>query len=449
MTSQIPRPRPHAWVWRFARIAVRTFYRVERVGPELPSGALLLVANHPNALLDPAVVQATTDRQVRFLAKSTLFRNHPLSLFVRHSGAIPVYRRIDPGVDVSRNVEMFSAIEATLAEGEAICLFPEGISHDTGRLEQLRTGAARMALASEAQGSPVSIMPVGLNFDRVPRFRSRVTAVFGRAFGCDDLLDEYHRDRAAAVRHLTDRIRDRLRRLMVESDPRHDLPVVARADRLYASARGVSRDPAERIRRRRLIATGMAELRQHDPDRLAAILARLREYDADLQRFGLRDRNVEQRTSFSMAARFIVIEGTLALVLAPLAAVSLVVFGLPYWITGRISRRAPDLQSRATWQVASGVVTNGILITILALGVFTWLGSRAAVSAGVGLTLLAFAGLAAFERERSVLLTIRAFLALQLTPLKARARLKRQRAALATVLEQVQAWLETRAGTRS
>ena len=150
-----------------------------------------------------------------------------------------------------------------------------------------------------------------------------------------------------------------------------------------------------------------------------------------------------------MAARFVVIEGTLALVLAPLAAVSLVVFGLPCWITGRISRRAPDLQSRATWQVASGVVTNGILITILALGVFTWLGSRAAVSAGVGLTLLAFAGLAAFERERSVLLTIRAFLALQLTPLKARARLKRQRAALATVLEQVQAWLETRAGTRS
>ena len=206
-------------------------------------------------------------------------------------------------------------------------------------------------------------------------------------------------------------------------------------------------------------ATGGAQLRGkqrldprgiwYDPDRLAAVLARLREYDADLQRFGLRDRDIEQRTSFGMATRFVIIEGTLALVLAPLAAVSLVVFGLPYWITGQISRRAPDLQSRATWQVASGVVTNGILITILALGVFTWLGSRAAVSAGVGLTLLAFAGLAAFERERSVLLTIRAFLALQLTPLKARARLKRQRAALATVLEQVQAWLETRAGTRS
>ena len=449
MTSQIARPRSHAWVWRFARIGVRTFYRVERVGPELPRGALLLVANHPNALLDAAVVQATTNRQVRFLAKSTLFWNHPLSLFVRHSGTIPVYRRIDPGVDSRRNVEMFSAVEATLADGEAICLFPEGISHDRGHLEQLRTGAARMTLASGARSSPVSIMPVGLNFDRVPRFRSRVTAVCGRAFGCDDLLDEYHRDRAAAVRRLTDRIHDRLRRLMVESDPRHDIPVVAQADRLYASARGVSRDPAERIRRRRLIATGTAELRRHDPDRLAAVLARLREYDADLQRFGIRDRDVEQRVSFGMAARFVALEGTLALVLAPLAVVSLVVFGLPYWITGQISRRAPDLQSRATWQVAAGVVTYGMLIAILALGVFTWYGGRAAVGAGGGLTFLAFAGLAAFERERSVLRTIRAFLALQLTPLKARARLKRQRAALATVLDQVQEWLETRTGTRS
>ena len=99
--------------------------------------------------------------------------------------------------------------------------------------------------------------------------------------------------------------------------------------------------------------------------------------------------------------------------------------------------------------MAAGVVTYGMLIAILALGVFTWYGGRAAVGAGGGLTLLACAGLAAFERERSVLRTIRAFLALQLTPLKARARLKRQRAALATVLDQVQEWLEPRTGTRS
>ena len=117
MTATSQTTRPRAWVWTLARLTIQTFYRVERVGEALPSGALLLLANHPNALLDPAVVQTTAGRQVRFLAKSTLFQRHPLSVFIRNSGAIPVYRRIDPGVDATRNVEMFSAVESALAPG--------------------------------------------------------------------------------------------------------------------------------------------------------------------------------------------------------------------------------------------------------------------------------------------------------------------------------------------
>jgi hypothetical protein len=45
-------------VWILARLAVRVFYRVERIGPPVPGGALLLVANHPNVLLDPERVVA-------------------------------------------------------------------------------------------------------------------------------------------------------------------------------------------------------------------------------------------------------------------------------------------------------------------------------------------------------------------------------------------------------
>ena len=145
----MPRPtQRRAWVWALASVAIRTFYRVDRTGEPLPEGALLLVANHPNTLIDPAVIQTTAGRQVRFLAKSTLFRGDPLSLLIRSSGAIPVYRRMDPGADTSRNAEMFSAVEAAFSDGESVCLFPEGVSHDRGRLEPLRTGAARMALAS-------------------------------------------------------------------------------------------------------------------------------------------------------------------------------------------------------------------------------------------------------------------------------------------------------------
>ena len=142
MTERADRHAGSRMLWTLVSVAGRVFYRVERVGPPLPDGALLLVANHPNTLLDPSLVQTTVGRSVRFLAKSTLFRGGFLSPLVRGSGAIPVYRKIDPGVDTSRNVETFAAVQRALAGGHVVCLFPEGISHISGHLERLRRGAA-------------------------------------------------------------------------------------------------------------------------------------------------------------------------------------------------------------------------------------------------------------------------------------------------------------------
>ena len=154
-----------------ARAVCRLFYHVDRAGAPPSAGAVLLVANHPNALLDPAVVWATAGRDVRFLAKSTLF-DGPLRPLLAAARAIPVYRGREDRVDSARNAEMFEAVGAALAKGDAVCIFPEGMSHSAGRLVTLRTGAARIALAAEARGTPVELVAVGLNFERKARFRS-------------------------------------------------------------------------------------------------------------------------------------------------------------------------------------------------------------------------------------------------------------------------------------
>jgi 1-acyl-sn-glycerol-3-phosphate acyltransferase len=430
-------------LWQFVSLAVRVFYHVERVGPPLPDGALLLVANHPNALVDPSLVHTTAGRPVRFLAKSTLFKGQFLSPLIRGSGAIPVYRKIDPGVDTSRNREMFAAVQQALASGHALCLFPEGISHASGHLEQLRSGAARMALTSAVAGHPVTIVPVGLNFDRLPMFRSRVTAMFGQPFDGADLVAAFTEDPRGAAQRLTDRITERLRELMVEADPRADLPLVDRIDRLYAAARGVSRDPADRIRRRGLIAAGIERLRASDPPQYHALLDDLRVYDAQLQAFGPRESDLDRRMPVGQVTLFLLREGTRALVLAPLALLGVFCFAPAYWLTWAISRRAPDLQSRATWQVIFGVPVYAGWIAALATGVGLWVGIGRGIAAAIVLPVLAFVGLVAFEREASVLKMIRAFLASRQTPLRARASLKRQRAAIATVLDRVRDRLET------
>ena len=436
-----PPSRIRPWVWGLARLGIRIFYRVERIGGTVPDGPLLLVANHPNTLADPALIQATAGRTVRFLAKSTLFADHVVSPLIRQSGAIPVYRRMDAGVDTSRNVETFAAVRAALEAGEAVCLFPEGKSHAAGRLEPLRTGAARMVLASRR---PVTIVAVGLNFSRLAHFRSRVTAVFGRPFDGEDLRESEGTEEvpAEAVRHLTARIEERLRNLMVEAEPRLDLPLVERVDRLYAAARGVSRDPRERVGRRRLIARGIEELRARDPERLAEIIARVDDYDASLARFGLRDRDLDREIPFAAAVRFAVREGPLALILAPLAILTLAVFAAPYWVTGQFARRAPDIQSRATWQLLAGAVSYPTWIGAVAATVAAGAGPLAGVLTVPGLSALALAGMAAVERELSVLRTVRAFRALRRAPREARTALHRQRAAIADVLDRARDWMD-------
>lgn len=428
-------------IWRLARLAVRIFYRATRVGPALPDGPVLLVANHPNALIDPAVIESMAGRPIRFVAKSTLFRGLPLGPLIRRSGAIPVYRRMDAGADISRNVEMFAAVEAALSAGDAVCLFPEGLSHSLGRLAELRTGAARIVLGSAVGGTRVALVPVGLNFERVTRFRSRVTTVFGPAFWCDDLVEPHRQGDPGAVRALTERIGDRLRRLMIEADPRHELQLVHRVDRLYAAARGVSRDVEDQLRRRRLIASGISRLHERDPDRYEAILERINAYDAELARFGLRDRDVDQRLSARAAVVFTVRELLVALVAAPIAAASIAVFVVPYLLTGWLARMQRDMEVRATWQAVGGVVVYGVWIAGLSAVVGFVAGPVAAAGAFVALVALAIAGLAAFERETSVVRTVLAFVAIRQAPLRARARLRRQRSAIASVLDEVQEWL--------
>lgn len=426
--------RASAAVRWLARAAVWLFYRVDRVGQPLPAGAAILLPNHPNALLDPALVWATAGRDIRFLAKSTLF-DGPLRPLVAGAGAIPVYRKRDEGVDVSKNAETFARVDQALAAGDAICIFPEGISHSSGRLEPLRTGAARMAMSAERTGTPVALVPVGLNFERKTSFRSRVTVIYGPAFSCADLLDG---DAPAAIRALTGRMTDHMRHLLIEADPQADAALVERVDRLYATARGLPRDAAGRVARRRAIAAGMHRLRALDAAQYDAILLKLRRYDRRLQRFGLGDRHLDWNVSTADAWTFAARECLIAIVLGPLAAAALAIFAVPYYLTGRAARWfTKDLDVAATAKVVSGTVLYGAWLALLATTAWWIGGSRAALATALLIPVLAVAGLFAFERESAVRDTVKAWFLLRRARHDTRERLRRRRSEVADVVDEV------------
>jgi len=91
----------------FLRIAFRVYYRSIQVqgAQSVPEeGAVLLVANHPNSLLDPAILVHLIPRTLRFGAKHTLFSG-PLGLVLEAFGAIPLVRAQDDPRGGRRNLE--------------------------------------------------------------------------------------------------------------------------------------------------------------------------------------------------------------------------------------------------------------------------------------------------------------------------------------------------------
>ncbi len=129
-------------VMAVATPVVRWWGRLEVIGdwflPE--SGPTVLLANH-DSYWDPVVVgvAAIRRRQVRALAKSSLWRVRPLAWVLDHMGQIPIERG-------RGDTKALAAAIERLRAGACIGVFPEGTVSE-GRTLRALSGAGRLALA--------------------------------------------------------------------------------------------------------------------------------------------------------------------------------------------------------------------------------------------------------------------------------------------------------------
>lgn len=436
--------------YRFVRwltgLALAVFYKREVFGGAIPQeGPILLVGNHPNGLVDPVLVMRLAPRPVRLLGKAPLFKMPLIGFLARRMHALPVYRRQDDPGQTTKNEETFEAAWDALAEGSAVCIFPEGFSHSVPHLQKVRTGAARIALGAEARHDfrlGVRVVPLGLTYRDKHRFRGQAVVEIGTPIAVEDLKDLHAKDGVQAVRELTARIGRALESLTINVDQWEDMPLIEAAEEIYSlekpsEERAGARTLGERIPRLRRFADGLSLLRDRDPVRVDAVATKVAGYRDRLKRLGLSAADLDGRYTAAKVVRFAV-RNLLALLFGlPLATVGSMAFYLPYqlprFVVGLVD---PPLDIVATVKILAACVVFPLWYVGLLLAIGLGLGAPGALAAAVVLPLAGLYAIRFREGREEALEDAAVFF--RLTTRRAlRDRLLERRAALAREITQL------------
>lgn len=222
------------------KLALRVFFKEYKVinKTEIPSEEpLIVVSNHPSTFMDPIIVASLLKQDARFIAKGTLFNSVFKDWAMRNiMKAIPVYRKQDnPGKQLN-NDAIFEQCFLFLEGKGTLIIFPEGTSINERKLQDIKTGTARIALGAEARNGfqlGTKILSIGINYTDAPIFRSDVWINVEELIHVADYKDEYAKDDRNAVRLLTEKIQSNLERNLIITDDEQEDKFIQNVEVIY------------------------------------------------------------------------------------------------------------------------------------------------------------------------------------------------------------------------
>jgi 1-acyl-sn-glycerol-3-phosphate acyltransferase len=277
-------------------IGIRLYYKEVKINnlEYLPSsGPLIIVANHPNTLMDAWVIGMLSKRPIYYIAKGTLFNSSWKLKILRGLKMIPINRSGEQksvGVD---NTETFRECYELLERGEIIVIFPEGTSYRERVLRELKSGAARIALETENRNNGklgLKIVAVGLNYSQPEKFRSNIYIDIDRPESLDDYYEAYKENPREASKKLTTHIRRRLEKVLLTTESREEEQIVEQLYQLLSSKyiqekdKGVKKD----VDKMKAIKDRIDELKLLEPWTLNSIILKMRAIQWKLDKMHIR-----------------------------------------------------------------------------------------------------------------------------------------------------------------
>jgi 1-acyl-sn-glycerol-3-phosphate acyltransferase len=143
-----------------AFVLTRLVYRFRVRGEEhIPvSGAAILVCNHLS-FVDAVLLMAASPRPIRFIMDHRIFAIPLLGWLFRLAKAIPIAPQKE---DPATYEAAFAQARQVLAEGDLLCIFPEGGITRDGTLQEFKGGIMKILERAQADGVVVPVVPMAL-----------------------------------------------------------------------------------------------------------------------------------------------------------------------------------------------------------------------------------------------------------------------------------------------
>ncbi|WP_162497528.1 lysophospholipid acyltransferase family protein [Aureibaculum marinum] len=176
-------------------------------------GAILLVANHKNALIDPLLIATTIPRNIHFLTRASAFKIKIVKWILSTVNMLPIYRLRDGKETLAKNEEIFNKCFSILNKQRSLLIFPEG-THDIRRwVRPLSKGFTRIAFGvfEKYPNVQLHIVPVGINYSQADKFAESVSIYYGKPVLANDFYDKNNFNSSALK--LKEVIREKMKEL--------------------------------------------------------------------------------------------------------------------------------------------------------------------------------------------------------------------------------------------
>lgn len=363
-------------------IGIRLYYREVKVNnihnvPE--HGPLIIIANHPNTIMDAWVIGMLSKQPIYYLAKGTLFNSKWKLRILRSLKMIPINRQGEQkslGVD---NSETFQECYELLGRGKIIVVFPEGTSYRERVLRELKTGAARIALEAEKRYHGklgLKVIAVGLNYSQPEKFRSDILIDIDKPESVLDFLSLFNENQREGSKKLTLRFRQRLEKVVLTTETIEEERMIEQLFHLVSSRyiRDVLSGVRKDVEKMKLIKNRIDEMKILEPWKVNMIFLKMRAIQWKLDKMKIRADFLDRRYKFVFYRQ--IFTSLLFIVVAmPVFIYGFIHNGFQYFFTDKlITKLTKDIEYYAPFAVLIGIVLYPLMYVLFLYGAAAFFG---------------------------------------------------------------------------